>query len=67
MKYGRRQGKRPEGQENGNMKQCGVGAGGTPREVRGSQDWMGIILAKMPNSREMEPEETTSSTDMAPS
>ena len=29
-------------------------------DVRGYQDLMGMILAEMPNSREMEPEETTS-------
>ena len=35
----------------------------SPRDldVRGSQDSMGVTLAKMPNSAEMEPEETTSS------
>ena len=30
------------------------------RNVRGSQDSMGVTLAKMPNSGEMEPDETTS-------
>ena len=35
-------------------------------DVRGSQDSMGMTLAKIPNSGEMEPEETTSSREIGP-
>ena len=44
----------------------GLGAGGgggakapDTREMRGSEDPMAMALTKMPNSREMEPEEAT--------
>ena len=36
-------------------------------DVRGSHDSMGMTLAKMPNSGEMEPEETTTSQTGIPS
>jgi hypothetical protein len=51
---------------NGNVQQQGLGCRGDLYKVsetwnvRGSQDTMGMDLAEMPKSGEMEPEETTS-------
>lgn len=61
-----------EGQKNGfNARQFGLGAGRTSRKSqtwdgRGYQDSMVMTSAKMPNSREMELEETTSNKHSKP-
>jgi hypothetical protein len=66
VSYGERQEGCPEGQEN-ESKYAVEGVRGqgepleSPRCVKGYQDSMGLTLAEMPNSGEVEPEETTSS------
>jgi hypothetical protein len=67
---GGRQRRSPEGQKNG-QKYDPVGDGGQGKplessvpdtgDIRGSQDSVGVTSTEMPNSGEMEPEETTSS------
>ena len=68
IKYGRGQKRRTQGQEiEWQYAAMGVGELGEPLEssrdlnVRGSQDSVGMTLAKIPKSGETEPEETTSS------
>ena len=52
----------PESQENELKYSAAGGTSRSPetRDVRSSQDSMWMTLAEMPNSGEMEPEETTS-------